>query len=132
MLVPEIKVVAKWMFKFYIVWSVCADIIVIGGIIYLIFFWNKYLTIPTQYGININMDVFTHTLLAVGSLAAFYFAGQYFAGKKDNLVAEEAVDFVIKMLERDGFIQTAKAKDGEFELIPISEIISKALRDAKA
>ena len=89
------------------------------------------MTKPSQYGININMDAFTHTIIAVGSLAAFYFAGQYFAGKKDNLVAEEAVDFLLHLLEKDGFIKTVKDKDGERELIPISEIITKALRDEK-
>jgi hypothetical protein len=28
----------KWMFKAYIIWSICADIFLIGGIIWLIFF----------------------------------------------------------------------------------------------
>ena len=77
------------------------------------------------------MDVFTHTLLAVSSLAAFYFIGDYFAKKDDNLVAEEAVDFLLHLLEKDGFIKTIKDKDGDRELIPISEIVTKALRDAK-
>ena len=89
------------------------------------------MTILTQYGININMDAFTHTILAVGSLAAFYFAGQYFANKKDNINSEEAVDFLLHLLEKDGFIRTTKDKDGEKELIPISEIVTDAVRNAK-
>ena len=89
---------------------------------------NKYLTKPSQCGININMDAFIHTFIAVGSLAAFYYAGQFFAKKT---AAEEAVDLLLGMLERDGFIKTTKDHDGESELIPISEIVSKALRDAK-
>jgi len=32
------KEAAKWMFKAYVVWSICADIFLIGGIAYLIFF----------------------------------------------------------------------------------------------
>ena len=86
------------------------------------------MTILTQYGINIIMDAFIHTIVAVGSLAAFYYAG-YFIAKKNT--AEEAVDFLLQLLEKDGFIRTMKDKDGERELIPISEIVSKALRDAK-
>ena len=30
------KEAAKWMFKAYIVWSICADIILIGGIVLLL------------------------------------------------------------------------------------------------
>ncbi len=33
---PVVKEAAKWMFKAYIVWSVCADIILIGGIVLLL------------------------------------------------------------------------------------------------
>jgi len=33
-----VKKIGKWLFKGYIVWSIFADIIVISGIIYLIFF----------------------------------------------------------------------------------------------
>jgi len=32
------KEAAKWMFRAYVVWSICADIFLIGGIAYLIFF----------------------------------------------------------------------------------------------
>ena len=80
------------------------------------------------------MDVFTHTLLAVGSLMGFFFVGEYF-GKK-NLSEEKTADIVdhtISMLERDGFIRLEKSKDndGDWELVPISEIITEVLRNAK-
>ena len=32
------KEAVKWMFKAYVVWSICADIFLLGGIAYLIFF----------------------------------------------------------------------------------------------
>ena len=32
------KEAAKWMVKAYVVWSICADIFLLGGIAYLIFF----------------------------------------------------------------------------------------------
>ena len=36
---PLVQEIAKWMFKAYIGWSICADLIIVGGIVYLIFFW---------------------------------------------------------------------------------------------
>ena len=35
---PSSTTVSKWMLRAYIAWSVCADVILIGGIVYLIFF----------------------------------------------------------------------------------------------
>ena len=35
---PLVQTVSKWMLRAYIAWSVCADVILIGGIVYLIFF----------------------------------------------------------------------------------------------
>ena len=35
---PLVQTVSKWMFVHHIAWSVCADVILIGGIVYLIFF----------------------------------------------------------------------------------------------
>jgi len=32
------KFAAKWMFKAYIIWSICADLFLIAGIVWLIFF----------------------------------------------------------------------------------------------
>ena len=78
------------------------------------------------------MDVFTHTLLAVGSLVCFFFAGEYLAKKKitENL-AEDMVDATITMLERDGLIRVETDKDGEKEIVPISEIVTETLRNVK-
>ena len=78
------------------------------------------------------MDVLTHTILAVGSLVCFFFAGHYLGGKKvaENL-AENMVDATITMLEKDGLIRIETAKDGEKEIVPISEIITDTLRNAK-
>jgi hypothetical protein len=35
---PIVQEVSKWMFRGYIVWSICADIALLSGIIWLIFF----------------------------------------------------------------------------------------------
>ena len=70
------------------------------------------------------MDATLHTLIAVGSLALFYFIGKYFGNRA---VTEEAVDYVLHMLEKDGFIRTSIDKDGDKELIPISQIVADAV-----
>ena len=33
---PLVKFLGKWMFRAYIVWSICADIVLLSGILYLI------------------------------------------------------------------------------------------------
>ena len=35
---PLVQLIGKWLFRAYVLWSICADIIVICGIVYLIFF----------------------------------------------------------------------------------------------
>ncbi len=65
------------------------------------------------------MDIYTHTLLAVGSLAVAYYCGVLYSRSK-------AIEFVVanmlQKLEDDGFIRTKIDRDGEKEIIPISEI----------
>ena len=41
------------------------------------------------------------------------------------------VELTLDMLERDGLIRTETSKDGDKEIIPISEIITDTLRNAK-
>ena len=78
------------------------------------------------------MDQITHTLLAVGSLLVFFFVGEWIGGKKKtDDVLEKTVALTIETLERDGFIMTEIDKDGDVELIPISELITDAVKDAK-
>ena len=78
------------------------------------------------------MDPITHTLLAVGSLLVFFFVGEWIGGKKKTEdVLEKTVALTIETLERDGFIRTEIDKDGDVELIPISELITDAVKDAK-
>ena len=35
---PLVREVSKWMLSAYILWSICADIALLSGILYLIFF----------------------------------------------------------------------------------------------
>ena len=39
---------------------------------------------------------------------------------------------LLEKLENDGFIHTITDKDGQKELIPVSELIAKALRETKS
>ena len=75
------------------------------------------------------MDALLHTIIAVGSLAAFYYAG-YFIAKKTTAasLSEDMVSFTLDMLERDGLIRTETGKDGEEEIVPIHEIVADALK----
>lgn len=74
------------------------------------------------------MDVYIHTTLAMGVIAIAYYAGQYFSRTKD---IEDVVDSLINTLEKEGFVATVFDKDGDKELVPISELIAKALKEAK-
>ena len=66
------------------------------------------------------MDSLIHTLLATGCIAVAFYAGRYFTVQS---LSEDMVAFIMKNLEKGGYIKTAVDSDGEVELIPISEII---------
>ena len=74
------------------------------------------------------MDAYIHTMIATGCLAAAYYAGKYVSGK--NMI-ENTIASLLEALEKDGFIATVLDKDGDKELIPVSELIAKALRESK-
>ena len=74
------------------------------------------------------MDAYIHTMIATGCLAAAYYIGKYVSGK--NMI-EDIVTSLLESLEKDGFIATGLDKDGDKELIPVSELIAKAMRESK-
>ena len=71
------------------------------------------------------MDTLTHTIIAVGLLATSYYLGAYLKSKS---VFDDIAHSMLDKLERDGFIVTKHDKDGDKELIPISEVIAKTLK----
>ena len=75
------------------------------------------------------MDPITHTLIAVGSLFGAFYLGRFLykreGGDVDNIISD-----IIEKLERDGFVAVEKDKDGEKELVPISEVVAKSIREA--
>ena len=73
------------------------------------------------------MDPILHTTIAIGSMAGCYYAGHFFATKN---MFEPLISKMLDKLEADGYIYTKTDKDGEKELIRISEIIAKTVSDA--
>ena len=78
------------------------------------------------------MDAYIHTMIATGSLAGAYYIGKYFEKHVFNKnIVDTILECILENLEKDGFIATEVDKDGDKELIPVSELIAKALREAK-
>ena len=76
------------------------------------------------------MDPILHTAIALGCMVGCFYAGHFLA--KRNMF-EPLISKMLDRLEADGYIYTKTDKDGEKELIRISEIIAKTIREtAKA
>jgi hypothetical protein len=73
------------------------------------------------------MDPILHTIIAIGCMGGCYYAGKYFS--KDT--AENIIGSLLYTLETEGYVATVMDKDGEKELIHISELIAKAVKETK-
>ena len=73
------------------------------------------------------MDSLTHTIIAVGLLAIAYYLGAYLESKR---FVTRSVAHMLDKLERDGYIVTKTDKDGEKELVTISEVLAAFNRAA--
>lgn len=73
------------------------------------------------------MDAYLHTALAMGAIGAAYYAGQYFS----TVNVEKVVSSMLETLEKEGFVQTSLDKNGEKELILISELIANAVKESE-
>ena len=73
------------------------------------------------------MDPILHTAIALGCMVGCFYAGHYLATRN---MFEPLISKMLDKLEEDGFIYTTTDKDGDKELIPISEIIAESLRDS--
>ena len=74
------------------------------------------------------MNVYLHTIVAVLPMIAAYLAGKHWG--RESFV-EDVIGSILEKLDKDGFIRTETDKDGEIELIRISEVVAKSLREAK-
>ena len=73
------------------------------------------------------MDPLFHTLLAVGCMLGSFYLGRYLAEKE---CFEPICGGLLEKLDADGLIYTTTDEDGQKELVPVSEVVAKALRDA--
>ena len=73
------------------------------------------------------MDTYIHTILRQDALLPHTMREIRF---RKNMI-EDIVSTMLETLEKEGFIATAIDKDGDKELIPVSELIAKALRESK-
>jgi hypothetical protein len=74
-----------------------------------------------------ELNGYTHTLLALGCMYATYILGRYW---ENRTKIEKAIGHTLESLEKEGLILTRMDKDGEKDIVPVSEIIAKATRDA--
>jgi len=74
-----------------------------------------------------ELNEYTHTLLAVGLMLGAYLLGRYL---ESRTIVENAIGSTLESLENGGYIRTTTDKDGDKELIPISEIVAETVRDA--
>ena len=72
------------------------------------------------------MDPLFHTLLAVGCMLGSFYLGRYLAEKE---CFEPICGGLLEKLDADGLIYTTTDDDGQKELVPVSEVVAKALRD---
>ena len=75
------------------------------------------------------MDPVTHTLIATGCMLGAFFLGKMMTVKS---VSTYLITSMLDKLEIDGYIITEIDKDGEKELVPVSEVIANAVREAKS
>ena len=73
------------------------------------------------------MDPLLHTAIAIGCMAGSFYAGHFLATRN---MFEPLISKMLDKLEADGYIYTKLDKDGEKELILISEIIAKTVRES--
>ena len=74
-----------------------------------------------------ELNEYTHTLLAVGLMLGAYLLGRFMESRS---IVENTVGHLLENLEKEGFIRTSVDKDGDKELIPISKIVAETVRDA--
>ena len=73
------------------------------------------------------MNAYLHAIIAILPIFIAYWVGRTWG--RQAFVENMLSNFISK-LSKDGFIRTTKDKNGEVELVPISEIVAKSLRDA--
>lgn len=71
------------------------------------------------------MDALTHALIAVSCIAGAYYVGRW--STRNDLT--DVIESLLSKLEMDGYIATKTDENGEKELVPISDIIAKTVKE---
>ena len=75
-----------------------------------------------------NMDALTHTLLATACLALAFYAGVYLSRRE---AMRKIPDFVLRELERDGFLCIEIDSDGDECLVSVETLRKKAREEVQ-
>jgi len=71
------------------------------------------------------MDALTHALIAVACIAGAYYVGRW--STRNDLT--DVIETLLSKLEMDGYIATKIDENGEKELVLISDIIAKTVKE---
>ena len=74
------------------------------------------------------MNAYLHAIIAILPILIAYWIG---TGRGREAFVENIVSSLMSILDDGGFIRTKTDEDGELELVPISEVVAKSLREAK-
>ena len=73
------------------------------------------------------MNVYLHTIIAILPIFIAYWIG---TGRGRESFVNEIISNFLSTLDKEGFVRTKTDEDGELELVPISDVVAKSLRDA--
>ena len=73
------------------------------------------------------MNVYLHAIIAILPIFIAYWAGRTWG--REAFVSD-IISKLISKLDKEGFVRTETDEDGELELVPISDVVAKSLRDA--
>jgi len=75
-----------------------------------------------------EIDVYTHTAVAIACLAGCYYWGRLLAKRE---ILSEVVDTTLEKLEKEGFVRMEIDEDGDKSLVLISEIENKIVNEVE-
>ena len=64
------------------------------------------------------MDMYLHTIIAVGLMYSTYLWGRYLT---KNSIMEEIIELMLTKLDEEGYIITVKDEDGDISLVKVKE-----------
>lgn len=72
------------------------------------------------------MDPIVHTIIALVWTAAAYYLGR----RTSRTALVDVIEVLLLKLEKDGFVVTKLDENGEKELVAVSEVVAKTLKES--